>query len=197
LITGGDRNCFVRRNLNRRHRFEKQKNVCNRRPDVHDQFHFTSIVGAVTFSHYEIATSTISGFVTHNDFPSNPFLTGTLINFDSAQHVKDYFCVRMQALFVPPTTGAYIFGAKMDDFGKVYLSRDETEANKQDIINAPNPGTRILSESKNLEAGKRYYLELIGCEGGVADYFTVNVRLPDGSLVDPITYNYLEPITSP
>lgn len=51
----------------------------------------------------------------------------------------------MEALFVPPTTGAYIFGALMDDFGKVYLSRDETEANKQEIINVLIPGTRYTS----------------------------------------------------
>ena len=57
--------------------------------------------------------------------------------------------------------------------------------------------SRILSESKNLEVGKRYYLELIGCEWIKGDYFTVNVILPDGSLIDPIIYNYLEPITSP
>lgn len=44
----------------------------------------------------------------------------------------------MQALFVPLTTGAYIFGSAMDDIGKVYLSRDETEANKQEIINVPH-----------------------------------------------------------
>ena len=102
-------------------------------------------MGAVTFSHYEIAASTISDFEQHNDFPSNPSVTGTLINFDSARDIKDHFCVRMQALFVPPSTGDYIFEALMDDIGKVYLSRDETEANKQEIINVPSAWTRYIS----------------------------------------------------
>ena len=40
----------------------------------------------------------------------------------------------MQALFVPPTTGSYVFGAEVDDMANVYLSTDETEANKVQII---------------------------------------------------------------
>jgi len=49
------------------------------------------------------------------------------------------------------------------------------------------------SNTINLQAGGKYYLELVGREGGVDDYFRVAVTLPDGTNVTPISYDYLEP----
>ena len=90
--------------------------------------------GDVSFSHYEVTVSSVSQLLTHSDSPSNPAVIGKLFSFESASNVKENYCIRMQALFVPPATGSYVFGAEVDDMANVYLSTDETEANKVQII---------------------------------------------------------------
>ena len=93
------------------------------------------IEGAVKFSHYDIKTLTsLDELFSHSDYPDNPELTGKLISFRAAKHDKDYYCIRMQALFNAPASGQYIFSARSDDFSKTYLSTDHTEANKKEII---------------------------------------------------------------
>jgi len=153
--------------------------------------------GDVSFSHYEVTVSTVSQLLTHSDYPSNPDITGKLFNFESASKIKDNYCIRMQALFVPPTTGSYVFGAEVDDMANVYLSTDETEAHKIQIITIVGSGAgRQLSEPTNLEHGRKYFLELIGCEVIGNDYFKLSANLPGGDLVNPITYDYLSPLPS-
>ena len=50
------------------------------------------------------------------------------------------------------------------------------------------------SSPKSLIAGEKYYLEMLGCEIILGDFFMMDVELPDGTVVDPILYKYLESI---
>ena len=47
-----------------------------------------------------------------------------------------------------------------------------------------------------MEHGRRYFMELIGCEKTYSESFKLSVDLPGGELVSPITYDYLAPLPS-
>jgi len=102
----------------------------------------------------------------------------------------------MQALFVAPANGQYIFSARSDDYSRTFLSTDHTETNKQMIIDIPGYILEGLppvnAAPKNLVSGRRYYLEMVGCQTYVDENFSVAVRLPDNTLVDPISDRHLE-----
>lgn len=49
------------------------------------------------------------------------------------------------------------------------------------------------SQPINLEVGGKYYLELVGREITRDDHFRVAVQFPDGTEVNPLTYEFLEP----
>ena len=107
-----------------------------------DESSFTSCViqleGAVKFSHYDVQTFTsLDELFSDSKYPNNPWLTGTLISFEAAKNVIDNYCIRMQALFVAPANGQYIFSARSDDYSKTFLSTDHTENNKQMMIDIP------------------------------------------------------------
>jgi hypothetical protein len=76
---------------------------------------------------------------------------------------------KMSGLFYAPRTGAYKFYVTSDDHSKVFLSTDQTEANKQEIINfASHTYYRhhmlfydsTKSSEQNLVGGKYYYMEI-------------------------------------
>ena len=48
------------------------------------------------------------------------------------------------------------------------------------------------SSSIELTFGQKYYMELYGEEYSMSDYFVVAMKLPDETIVYPITSNYLE-----
>jgi len=54
--------------------------------------------------------------------------------FASAIKIRDSYGIRMQALFVAPQTGSYLFYSKSDDNSKTYLSTDDQESRKREII---------------------------------------------------------------
>lgn len=75
----------------------------------------------------------------------------------------------IKGLFKAPRTGDYRFFLTSDDHSKVWLSTDDTEANKQELISfASNTAYRhhmLFYEStrsavKTLTAGKYYYIEI-------------------------------------
>jgi hypothetical protein len=133
----------------------------------------------------------------------------------------DNYGDQMVGYFYPPATGNYIFYICSDDNSSLYLSTDDTAANKKLIAQETaysNPreytssaGSSTLTAkdssqftgsqwpTKNtitLTAGKAYYIEALHNEGGGGDNCSVAVSPPDGSIDPtlPIPGKYLSSI---
>ena len=76
-----------------------------------------------------------------NIFSGSPSQVGRLDSFASPRNIGDYYGVKMQALFVAPQTGTYFFYAVSDDDSIVYLSTNDQESGKIQIIHIPSPIT--------------------------------------------------------
>lgn len=126
----------------------------------------------------------------------------------------DNYGVQMIGYFYPPSTGDYTFYLAADDGANLYLSTDDTSANKKLIAQESgwsNPrnwetvGGGSTIEAKNsqtftgtqwatkgpaggakitLTANRPYYIEALMKEGGGGDNLAVAVAAPDGS-IDP------------
>ncbi|QUE52573.1 tandem-95 repeat protein [Luteolibacter ambystomatis] len=129
-----------------------------------------------------------------------PSYTGTLTTFTSIQDVGDNYSRKLTGCIRPATTGDYTFWIASDDASRLYLSTDETAANKSQIATVTsytgyqswdsNPSQQ--SAAITLTAGKAYYLEVQHQEGGGGDHVSVAWQGPGisraaipSSVVDP------------
>jgi hypothetical protein len=113
---------------------------------------------------------------------------------------NERYSSRLTGVFIPPTTGDYVFWMASDDVGDLYLSSDDNPANKVGIAREPswsgrreyfagaNQSTRgvppaNISVQQHLQAGGKYYLELVYSEGGGGNHGSATVQLPGGAAV--------------
>ena len=93
-----------------------------------------------------------------------------------------------------------MFWIASDDAGELYLSTDESPANKQLIASVPGWtssqewGKYAEQESspRSLVAGRSYYIEALMKEGGGGDNLAVRWELPSGTIQTPIPHARLE-----
>ena len=170
----------------------------------------------------EIGSGTaIADLTSSAKFPDNPDVTYYLPYFEwnpsgdistPAVAYADSYGVQMAGYFYPPVSGDYMFWIASDDNGNLYLSQDDTAANKKLIAQETGYSTARnwdtassgTSESKNsqtftgtewptkdtanggakitLQKGKVYYIEALMKEGTGDDYLAVAVAAPDGSI---------------
>ncbi|HOW65990.1 MAG TPA: PA14 domain-containing protein [Candidatus Paceibacterota bacterium] len=164
----------------------------------------------------------ISDLTGNAKFPNNPDVvyyypyfewnaTGDI--FTAANNAyADNYGAQMIGYFYPPTTGDYVFLFSSDDNGNLYLSTDDTAANKKliaqetgwsnarswDVVGSgalepKNSSTFATTEwptkdpvmggaKITLTKGKAYYIEALVKEGGGGDNLAVAVQAPDGSI---------------
>ncbi|MGA1235420.1 MAG: PA14 domain-containing protein [Limisphaerales bacterium] len=126
-----------------------------------------------------------------------------------ASNWADNYGGQLVGYFYPPTTGQYTFWLAADDGAALYLSTDDTAANKKLIatetgwsgirsFTAVGGGSTVEEKSSatfagsewptpnviNLTAGQAYYIEALWKEGGGGDNCAVAVEDPTG-LIDP------------
>jgi hypothetical protein len=139
------------------------------------------------------------------NFPEKPSGFDMIPAFDTPRNWADNYGTRVRGYVIPPATGEYIFWINSDDQGELFLSTDDSAANKKRIAAAPDwegpdewekHGPQKSAPIK-LEAGKRYYIEALQKEGGGADQLRVGWQLPDGKQERPIPGNRLAPCTPP
>ena len=125
---------------------------------------------------------------------------GTLPTFITARDVGEQFSRRLTGYLRPSVSGSYTFWIASDDDSRLFLSTDETEANKSEIItyilnsfpdwlNAPP----LPSAPVYLEAGHVYWLEVHHREGVIRDHLTVMWTTPGASSAVPIPPSELLP----
>lgn len=165
---------------------------------------FTSWVstdcGGVLFEAFDTADTQgtpINLLTGHPNYPNNPretyrlraFTTrARLVSDDTVPYGDDsheQYGGRLRALFIPPTSGNWVFYLSSDDAGQLFFNPNgASEAGKilvQNETGCCNPYSSHATAPFALEAGHAYYLEAIYKEGGGGDYCHVWAG-PQGTL---------------
>ncbi|MDB6003853.1 MAG: hypothetical protein JWR15_840, partial [Prosthecobacter sp.] len=124
---------------------------------------------------------TISSLTSSPAYPGNPVLRVVDASFQSPVNWSDRYGVRMRAFLTSPTTSNYTFWIAGDDSCELWLSTDETPANRVRIATvsgatsplAWNARAEQRSVSINLVGGKKYYIEALMKEQGGGDSLAV------------------------
>lgn len=142
-----------------------------------------------------IGGSTLQDLTNNAAFPSNPTSENIITDyFEAPTDVLENYGQRLTAQIVAPTTGNYIFWIASDDASGLWLSTDETPANKRWIAGVSGWTTSRSwyvesgqqSESIALKAGQKYYIEALMKEGTGGDNLAVRWQLPSGTMEEPI-----------
>ncbi len=179
--------------------------------------------GVLREVYLNIGGSTIPDLTNSAIFPNSPSLETLEPLFEAPSQFGDNYGTRMRALVTAPATGNYVFWIATDDQGYLYLSTDETPAQKRLICAEPQwAGSRDWDGSIDrrtnataifpamnpnlpanrsdyaygtiaLAAGQRYYMEALHKEGSGGDNVAAGWQLPDGTQERPIPGNRLTP----
>jgi hypothetical protein len=142
-----------------------------------------------------ITGGTLADLTNNAAFPDSPTSRNIVTDyFEAPTDIMDYYGQRMRALILPPTTGSYTFWIASDDASGLYLSMDETPANRQAIawVSGWTPSRNWAFEANqqsspvSLQAGKKYYIEALMKENEGGDNLAVRWQLPDGTIEEPI-----------
>ncbi|MBI4657794.1 MAG: hypothetical protein HY735_02905, partial [Verrucomicrobia bacterium] len=139
-----------------------------------------------------ITGTTISNLTNNAKFPNSPDAVSLIRLFETPDS-GDNYGERVSGFLTPPETGDYIFYVCSDDNSTLFLSTDESPANKRQIAFEPqwnNARQWLVTTRRNatnaenrsvairLESGKRYYVEALMKEGGGGDNLGVTWKLP-------------------
>ncbi|AHF89661.1 beta-glucosidase [Opitutaceae bacterium TAV5] len=107
---------------------------------------------------------------------------------------------RIRAWLLPPVTGDYTFWIAGDDECELWLSTDETPfARRRIALNQGSTGYRVWTTRASqqsavitLQAGQRYFVEILQKQGTGSDHVSVAWQIPDTTARAVITSEYLE-----
>ncbi len=156
--------------------------------------------GLVRWDAYRDASGVPDAIADDPRYPKTPSETKILSSFESPVNIYENFYGVLTGVFVPQTSGNYVFFIAADDNASLYLSTDDTAANKKKIAAESawsnnrqwitSGGNSTLEDKRSdtfsgtewptggaitLTANKRYYLELVYKEGGGGDNGSVTV----------------------
>jgi len=115
-------------------------------------------------------------------------------SLETERNRGDHYGQRLRAFLIPPATGNYTFWIAGDELSQLFLSTNESPANIR-LVAAADPRSQFRvwtthagqqSAPVALQAGRRYYLEVLHREGLLLDHLSVRWRLPDGTVEEPI-----------
>jgi glucose/arabinose dehydrogenase len=147
-----------------------------------------------------VAGTAVSSIPTGNP----PSFTNQLTIFEEPSNVADNFGSRIKGYICPPVTGNYSFWIASDDNSELWLSTNDSPANKRKIASVigyanSRQWTKYPSQQSAaifLTAGTKYYIESLHKEGTMGDNLAVGWQLPDGTLERPIPGSRLSPYSS-
>jgi regulation of enolase protein 1 (concanavalin A-like superfamily) len=150
----------------------------------------------------DIPGVTIADLTNAPAFPNHPTSTNLLTDFFEAPiDVLDNYGQRVHGYIIPPASGNYVFWIASDDASTLFLSTDETPANKRVIAYVSGwTSSRQWDKEPNqqsapvaLVANQKYYIEALMKEGGGGDNLAVRWQLPNGTMEEPIPASRLLP----
>jgi hypothetical protein len=130
-----------------------------------------------------------------------PTATGQLPLFEAPSGMGSNYGARVRGYICAPATGSYTFFIAGDDNAELWLSSDDSPANKTRIAHLsgwtnPRQWDKYSSQRSakvTLEAGKRYYIEALHKQGWGGDNLAVAWQLPNGQTEAPINGSRLSP----
>ena len=138
---------------------------------------------------FEIQGEAVSDLTASPNFPERPDGVSSIGAFELPSNVDDHYGTRISGFIIPPESGDYVFYLCSDDSSQLFLSTDESPANKRAIARldgwhgVPRGWQSLKPENISspipLEAGKRYWVEARFIESEGADHFSVTWQLPD------------------
>ncbi|HYE33439.1 MAG TPA: PA14 domain-containing protein [Methylomirabilota bacterium] len=168
---------------------------------------FTGGTGAILWEVWRNINGTAVTDLTGNPkFASEPDETWVITNLEAPSDRADNFGSRFRGFIHPPVTGVYEFWVNSDDQSQLWLSSDDNPVNKALIAHEPqwnnsrdwlttvrrNPlAPENRSAPLTLQAGKKYYVEVLHKEGGGGDNLSVAWKLPNGVFQGPIPGQFL------
>lgn len=159
--------------------------------------------GGITFERWgSIAGNDVRELLTHPNFPNKYDETGVLPFFQGLTNFNDNYGTRVYGYLIPPQTGNYFFNVTSDDNARLYLSTDTTALKKALVASVPG-WTNVTEHTKYpqqtsasiaLQAGKKYFIELIHKEGTGGDHFQVYWQTPSNPSWVIIPGTALQPV---
>lgn len=160
---------------------------------------FKMAPGFLNFSVFDTGGGNdVSILTSHPSFPHSPRERLFVTSFDSRSAYPDdshdAYGGRISGLFIPPTTGNWIFYLRSDDGGELFLNPFGTDpAGKISLTAEPaccNPFSAHASAPQALTAGVPVYIEALYKEGAGGDVCQVAAKLE----TDPTPADVLKPI---
>jgi len=118
--------------------------------------------------------------------------------------VATNYGARFRGWVLPPSSGSYIFWIANDGYSELWLSTDSTPTNKVKIaaITGGTPYVKwphtheVESTAVKLEAGKRYFIEVLHQQPAGSVHLSLRWRLPDRLEQRPIPADRLVPFAT-
>ena len=139
-------------------------------------------INGLLYERWENLTgSSVSDLTSSADYPNRPTSSSTLLEAELPTNSGDSYGVRLRGQIVAPTTGNYTFWIASDDTSELYLSTTPNSAEATRIAYVPSwTNSREfdkLPEQKSaviaLQAGQKYYIEVLMKEWGGGDNLSV------------------------
>ena len=126
----------------------------------------------------------IVDFTSHKNYPSNPQIVEKINKIKTPTDWGDAYGQRIRGYIHPKETGIYTIYCASDDQSKVWISTDHLPENKKLITHIkfftkPLAWERTGKKTLKLEAGKRYYIEVLHKETSGMDHLAVAWQLEE------------------
>jgi hypothetical protein len=128
-----------------------------------------------------IGGNAIGDLTNHPDYPDHPSGRRLLNRLETPREFENDYGARLRGFLHPPVTGEYRFRLSSGGDAELWLGENDRPGDKTRlaVVTAGRTGRRqSRSEGIELEAGKRYYVELLHKESGRGDYLRVDWWLP-------------------
>ncbi len=132
---------------------------------------------------------------------STPDMSVQINRLETSPDTHDNFGERLRGYICPPLTGNYTFLVSGDDAVELWLSTSDNPGGKRLIAGVPghtafhewNKYPSQRSAPVSLQAGTRYYIEVLHKEGWGQDHVSVGWEMPNGATEIPIPGGSLSP----
>lgn len=147
----------------------------------------------------EIAGKEIGDLTTSNKFPLLPDEVLKITELKTPTKYGDNYGSQITAFLYPQVTGTYTFNIRGDNRAELWLSSNEKAENRQKIAEVANPTYNWAkypsqtSPSIQLEAGQKYYLEVLHKEEKGNDFLEVAWTIP-GDVQKTLSGAFLSPV---
>ncbi|TVR51681.1 MAG: PKD domain-containing protein [Puniceicoccaceae bacterium] len=160
-----------------------------------------------------IPGTSVADLTNHPNFPDNPQISQEITSLEGPVNWIDNYGTRIHGFIIPEVSGSYTFWIASDDNSELWLSPDASPDNATRIAHVPGwtnsrqwtkyPEQR--SQPVQLEAGRRYYINILHKEGTGGDNIAVGWLKPGesgdapseivpGAVLSPYSEEHVDPV---